>query len=178
MESSRFLFILKNSDSKSFSKGDDQERRLIHRHVQIGSIHRRQSSANPQPNRLPFILVNPGTKHGRNRRSSTNPSTQDIAVPTKPAKPGALPVLNENIVCRCSRYGSARISRSPCPIHAIPRTPTSGEHVIDPFASSVVNVDEQAHGLLQYFIHVSHPRTWHFESRSPPQNSIHFRAVS
>ncbi|EXJ75083.1 uncharacterized protein A1O5_01779 [Cladophialophora psammophila CBS 110553] len=34
---------------------------------------------------------------------------------------------------------------------------------MDPFASTVVNVDRKAHSLLQYFIHVSHPRTWHSE---------------
>lgn len=54
--------------------------------------------------------------------------------------------------------------------------PASESHVTDPFASTSVNVERQAHALLQYFIHVSHPRTWHSELRSLPDHSYTFQS--
>ncbi|KIY01349.1 uncharacterized protein Z520_02901 [Fonsecaea multimorphosa CBS 102226] len=121
MGESRYLFVVKDPKSLSFSRSDDHERRLIHRHAQIDSMHRRRASPNHKiytDGQLPFIQVNPGIKAGTSNR----------------------PV-----------------------VHDIPRVPADEMRIIDPFASTVVNVDRKAHGLLQYFIHVSHPRTWYSE---------------
>lgn len=52
---------------------------------------------------------------------------------------------------------------------------TDEEHIFDPFASTVANVDRLAHSLLQYFVNVSHPRTWHSESRALPDKSYTFQ---
>ncbi|OAP57444.1 hypothetical protein AYL99_08182 [Fonsecaea erecta] len=121
MGESRYLFVVKDSKSQSFSRSDDQERRLIHRHAQIDSMHRRclpPDQTAHKNEQLAFIQVKPGTRAGTSK-------------------------------------GRA--------ITAIPRVPADEMRIIDPFASTVVNVDRKAHGLLQYFIHVSHPRTWHSE---------------
>ncbi|KIW82327.1 hypothetical protein Z517_05354 [Fonsecaea pedrosoi CBS 271.37] len=121
MGESRYLFVVKDPKSQSLSKSSDQERRLIHRHVQIDSMHRRRLSLHPKIHKseqLPFIQVNPGLKAGTSKRPD---------------------------------------------IQTIPRVPADESRIIDPFVSTVVNVDRKAHTLLQYFVHVSHPRTWHSE---------------
>lgn len=148
MTTSRYLFVVKNPKSESFSRSDDGERRLIHRHAQIDTIRRQRSTSTAESSQdsdtLAFIYVKPKLKPAR--RSSKQAQIKQISS------------SSSFVSCRCSA-----LSRGPCPIHTIYHVPTSKEHVIDPFASTVAPLDQQGHSLLQYFIHVSHPRTWHSE---------------
>src|ERR1700761_174341 len=95
MGASRYMFIVKDSGSESFSKSDDHERRLIHRHVQISSIHRKRP--------VPFIEVHPQIKHNRSRNNASVASNN--ASTTSTSQPSTDPQLQ----CRC--FGP---SRSPC----------------------------------------------------------------
>lgn len=134
---------------------------MIHRHAQIGSIHRRRSAAN----QLPFIEVNPAVKQDRSQK----PDRPDGSDPLPADQSSSL--IQSTLACRCFTS-----SNNPCPVHTIHRMPTNEHHVIDPFASTVVNVDREAHALLQYFIHVSHPRTWDSEAQSLPDRSYTFQS--
>src|SRR5882757_2642437 len=93
MSSSRYFFVSKDTTSESFSKSDDKERRLIHRHVQIDHI-RRQSAATDLNNHLPFIEVFPGVKQNRRQKSIDNDSNQSTA------STSALSI-NPRLPCRC-----------------------------------------------------------------------------
>lgn len=156
MTASRYLFVVKNPDSKSFSKSDVSESKSIHRHVQINSIRVKQASVQSKDEgfqRLPFIQVEPRIA-GRSRPSSKHPA---LGLKSSSRGISSQERRNSRLVCRCI------LAPRGCPIHAIPHVPAYEEHVVDPFASTGVTIDRQAHSLLQYFIQVSHPRTWYSE---------------
>jgi hypothetical protein len=151
MRTNRYMFVVKDAESKSFSRSDDQERSQIHRHVSIRTIQQKRAPEQPddQFQDLRVVEVDPHAPimrrrqtKSRSNRTSRSSTSSAVAIPA----------------CRCDRAAT-----EPCPIHAIPRMPTGELCVIDPFASTAVNIDSQAHSLLQYFVHVSHPRTWQSE---------------
>lgn len=69
-----------------------------------------------------------------------------------------------------------------CPVHPSPGPhqiscmPADENRVIDPFAVTCVTIGREAHQLLQYFLRVSHPRTWHTEARAFPDRSYTFKS--
>lgn len=173
MTASQYLFILKDHNSISLSKSDDTERRLIHRHAQIDAIRRRRSGRGSSSSLGPvFVAVDPGKENQLHRQSGPPASHRSSDV--------ALPVSLPKGQARCCCVPAASESGpqfDTCPIHSIDRMPTTAEHVIDPFAAIAVKVDNQlSHTLLQYFIRVSHPRTWHSEARSLAKNVYTFQS--
>ncbi len=152
MAASRYLFVVKDSNSKSFSKSDEAESQSIQRHVQINSILQKQSSRQPtdKDNGLQLAFVEVKPKAG-------SPKCAEIR-----SKGISGASSRQLMKTRLPRRCSVTTRKSPS-IHGIPCMPAHEEHVIDPFASTGVSIDRQAHSLLQYFIQVSHPRTWHSE---------------
>ncbi|KAJ9604489.1 hypothetical protein H2200_011325 [Cladophialophora chaetospira] len=165
MSASRYLFVVKNPESETFSKSDALESKSIQHHVQISSIHQKKSAGQTKDKSLqalPFIEVKPATT-GKLGRFPKGGSLRSSKTPGQATEQ----LVNPQLGCRCFV-----VSRTHCPIHAIPRVPVHEGSIIDPFASTRVSIDRQAHTLLQYFVQVSHPRTW--DSEVQKDNSYTF----
>src|ERR1700742_1530873 len=96
MGAPRYMFVVKDADSKSFSRSDDLERRLIHRHVSISSIHQRRLSPGQAGNlsqQLPFIEVKPKAKDVRSHKRAV--------VGRSNASATSRPSVGTSIACRC-----------------------------------------------------------------------------
>jgi hypothetical protein len=158
------MFVVKDAESSSFSRSDDAERRLIHRHVQVDSLLRRRvptAKTRSENESLPVVEVQPGgARHdclpSRKPRDSKKSRSARSKQPTPDAKADEHSVQDLSVL-RAS----------------VPQVPTRSEHIIDPFASTAVTINSEAHNLIQYFVHVAHPRTW--QSELQPDQSYTFR---
>jgi hypothetical protein len=158
------MFVVKDAGSTSFSRSDDAERRLIHRHVQVDSLMRRRApdaETSSQDESLPVVEVQPGGTR-RNASTTRKPRANKKTRPTR--SKWSTP---DEDARKHTNVGLAMLRLS------VPQVPTGSEHIIDPFATTAVTINAEAHTFIQYFVHVAHPRTW--QSELQPDQSYTFR---
>jgi len=168
MSRHQYLFINKTADSDSLSHSNKPERVRIHSHVQKGN--RRQSTVDEgsQTSSEAHQLTAPTGKaawtqwisrfsanseqHGDRRAPPLASTYNQQTDESRSNHLGLMPMLDPT-----------RIRRLPTRPQAIPRFPQREHTVVDPFDVTCIKVDATVHQLLQYFLTVSHPNTWHTE---------------
>ena len=172
----RLLFVHKDINSKYLTRSDDLERRNVHRHVQVVTRDQKKQTrlTGSQITRVPVVLRTKfrcldsgfadseparkairGTASVRNGVIASGVPAEEQQVHTRAAAIHPTKTHQHSPTHGISSTDSKLLA--PLPIHA---------NSTDPFGASVVQIGASYHTLLQYFIHVSHPRTWYSESKA------------
>jgi hypothetical protein len=182
MKPTKFMFINKDARSNSLSHSHKNERIKIHSHVQKGRRYKKSDQGMVHSAQLP--ILQPSRRRDEsvdsdetNARLSVvlsqplvfaqwRPELGDVDCDEADYDPNIDPLLwNES-------QSSELLSISP---QSVPVFPSYAEESFDPFNATCIKVDQAIHTLLQYFLKVLHPNTWHMERATRSDHAYTFR---
>lgn len=178
------LFINKDAKSTSLRRNTEAERISINAHVQRGRKHVRRDQmpillSEQRPKLLEFRLIETATSPSTDIDEGGQGSFADLSdegyesleSPTDEHKPTRASSLRNRNGDDLNQHGqNSRLNTirnwhlSRQRKQFLDRAICSKDEAVDPFDRSCVKVDSEVHTLLQFYLRVFHPNTWHIEA--------------
>ncbi|KAI1619656.1 hypothetical protein EDD37DRAFT_202459 [Exophiala viscosa] len=193
MKKSKFMFINKNPESDSLSHSNKKERIQIHSHVQKDRRYHKSQNGIIITAQLPHLQ--PGRAGSSSATSSGHLASEKGVEPRHSKRKGSKLLLSQ-VGCNVNSGNSGQTQPQDANIDpllwvmsqhndsnqsspdGIPVFPASAEENFDPFDVTCVRVDQSIHNLLQYFLRVHHPATWHLEAGKEQNYAFRYDALS